>query len=305
MIFGGWLLVGRGLAPLHKLSDAVSQVSERDFKLPIGKAELSRELVPIHDRLTQTLLALRHAFEREKQAVADISHELRTPLAAMLTTLEVSLRKPRQAEQYRATLVECRDIGKQLGRLVERIMTLAQMDAGTDRVRAEAFDASEVAIDCVALIRPLAVGHGLTLTTDIAPAAYAYADPDRVGEVFRNLLHNAVEYNRPAGTIHMTVAVDPAGGGVHCEVRDTGIGMGPEVTAKIFERFYRADPSRHATGIHSGLGLAIVKEYLDRMGGTIAVESQPWVGTTFRVTLPAARVDEDSTPSETSIAAAS
>ena len=69
-------------------------------------------------------------------------------------------------------------------------------------------------------------------------------------------------------------------------VRDTGIGMTPEVRAKIFERFYRADPSRTQTGVHAGLGLAIVKEYVERLGGTIAVESEPGVGSTFRVTLP-------------------
>ena len=70
------------------------------------------------------------------------------------------------------------------------------------------------------------------------------------------------------------------------EVADTGIGMTSEVQAKIFERFFRADPSRTQTGVHAGLGLAIVKEYVNRLGGTIAVESQLGKGSTFRVTLP-------------------
>jgi signal transduction histidine kinase len=71
-------------------------------------------------------------------------------------------------------------------------------------------------------------------------------------------------------------------------VRDTGIGMTAEVKDKIFERFYRADASRHTTGVHAGLGLAIVKEYVTRLNGTITVESEPGAGTTFRITLPAA-----------------
>ena len=78
------------------------------------------------------------------------------------------------------------------------------------------------------------------------------------------------------------------------EVRDTGIGMPPEVKDRIFERFYRADPSRHATGIHAGLGLAIVKEYVERLNGTIAVESTPGVGSVFRVTIPAANILDNS-----------
>jgi len=97
-------------------------------------------------------------------------------------------------------------------------------------------------------------------------------------------LHNAVEYNRPGGSIDLSV--ERANGDLVVEVRDTGIGIGAEARERIFERFYRADPSRHADSPHAGLGLAIVKSYVDLLGGTIAVESIPEEGTTFRVRLP-------------------
>src|SRR5439155_22282400 len=116
-------------------------------------------------------------------------------------------------------------------------------------------------------------------------------DPAKLREVLMNLLHNAVEYNRPGGTIDLTVRRE--GPSAVFEVRDTGIGMTAEVREKIFERFYRADASRQATGIHAGLGLAIVKEYVARLGGTIEVESEPGAGTTFRVTLPLAPAPAD------------
>jgi two-component system heavy metal sensor histidine kinase CusS len=283
---GAWLLVGRGVAPIRHLSDAVSRVSEKDFRLPVGSADLSRELVPIHDRLTHTLDALRRAFEREKQAVADISHELKTPIAALLTSVGVSLRKPRTAEQYKATLEECRDIGRQLSRLVDRIMTLASLDAGNDRIVVERVDAAELAADCATVVRPLAEAHGLRFSAQIDRGAELVTDPDKLREVLNNLLGNAVEYNRPGGSVELQVAA--ANGHVAFEVRDTGIGMTPEVREKIFERFYRADPSRHATGVHAGLGLAIVKEYVERLGGTITVESEPGAGSAFRVTIPSA-----------------
>ncbi len=283
---GAWLLVGRGVAPIRHLSDAVSRVSEKDFRLPVEPADLSRELVPIHDRLTQTLDALRRAFEREKQAVADISHELKTPIAALLTSVGVSLRKPRTTEQYKATLEECQDIGRQLSRLVDRIMTLASLDAGNDRTVAERVDAAELAADCATVVRPLAEAHGLRFSAQIDRGAELVTDPDKLREVLNNLLGNAVEYNRPGGSVELRVAA--ANGHVAFEVRDTGIGMTPEVREKIFERFYRADPSRHATGVHAGLGLAIVKEYVERLGGTIAVESEPGAGSAFRVTIPSA-----------------
>jgi signal transduction histidine kinase len=113
----------------------------------------------------------------------------------------------------------------------------------------------------------------------------AETDPDKLREVLTNLLHNAVEYNRPGGTIELSI--DRHGDALQIEVRDTGIGIRSDVQARIFERFFRADPSRYADTPHAGLGLAIVKSYVDLLGGTIAVESTPGVGTTFRVSWPA------------------
>ena len=286
LALGGLFIVARGLSPIQKLSVAVSQVSEKDFRLPVERGELSHELAPIHARLTQTLDQLRLAFAREKEAVADISHELRTPIASLLATIDVALRKPRTPEQYRLALDECRGITRQLGQLVERIMTLANLDAGNARTTTARADAADVTESCAAVVRPIAANIGLTLTTDTEGPLELDTDPDKLREVLINLLHNAVEYNKPNGTIELTGRRE--NGRVVLEVRDTGIGMTPEVRARIFERFYRADASRTATGVHAGLGLAIVKEYVERLNGTIEVESEPGVGTTFRVAFPAA-----------------
>lgn len=292
LVVGGWLIVARGLAPMHTLSDAVSRVSEKDFALPVVVGDLSVELAPIHARITQTLDQLRAAFAREKEAVADISHELRTPIASLLATIDVSLRKPRTPEQYRATLTDCRGIAKQLGQLVERIMTLASLDAGTARGSVSRVDAAELAGGCAVVIRPLAEAHGLTFTLSAVGPAELDTDPDRLREVLMNLLHNAVEYNSPNGRVELVVK--PEAARVVFEVRDSGIGMTDEVRAKIFERFYRADASRTATGVHAGLGLAIVKEYVERLGGTIEVESTPGAGSVFRVAFPAAAAQPES-----------
>lgn len=294
LVVGGWFIVARGLAPVRTLSEAVSLVSEKDFALPVERGDLSVELAPIHARLTQTLDQLRAAFAREKEAVADISHELRTPIASLLATIDVTLRKPRSPEQYRATLEDCRGIAKQLGQLVERIMTLASLDAGTARGSVSRVDAAELAGGCATVIRPLAEAHGLTFSLSAVGPAELDTDPDRLREVLVNLMHNAVEYNSPAGKVELGVRA--ADGRVVFEVRDTGIGMTDEVKAKIFKRFYRADASRTATGVHAGLGLAIVKEYVERLGGTIEVESRPGEGSLFRVSFPAAPSDQSGEP---------
>ncbi|HBI45847.1 MAG TPA: hypothetical protein DDY78_23780 [Planctomycetales bacterium] len=284
-VAGCFGLVRLGLSPLRRLSDAVSRVSEKDFRLQVDQRRMPGELQPITRRLIETLEMLKRAFAREKQATADISHELRTPLAALLTTTEMALRKPRSAEDYQELLRDCRLSAQRMTQVVERLLTLARLDAGVDRLRPTAIDAAELAEQCAALVRPLAEARGLTLTVHRNGSAPLTADPDKLREVLTSLLHNAIEYNRPNGAIDLTVARE--NGRLDVEVKDTGVGIGQEAKAHLFERFYRADPSRGGDGLHAGLGLSIAKGYVDLMGGDLAVESVEGQGSTFRLRLPA------------------
>lgn len=289
---GSLALVWLGLSPLSRLGEAVSKVSPRNFVLDVDESRLPRELRPIVERLSTTLELLERAFAREKQATADISHELRTPLAALLTTIDLGLRKPRTAEQYREFLSDCKLSATQMHQIVERLLTLARLDAGVDRLRAQPVNVAELAGQCASVVRPLAEARGLSLELhNLADAVEMTADggplmtdPDKLREVLTNLLHNAIQYNRPQGRIAVTVARQE--GQVLLEVADTGIGIAPEARDHIFERFYRADPSRNADDLHAGLGLAIVKEYVELMGGRITVQSEEGQGSTFRVELP-------------------
>lgn len=282
-VAGGLWLIGLGLVPLRRLSEAVSQVSARDFQLPIDQEKLPQELQPIAHRLVQTLQLLQRAFNREKQAAADISHELRTPLAALLTTIDLALRKLRTPEEYRQFFVDCRASGQHMNQLVERLLALARLDAAADRMQIQDVDVADLANRCADMVRPLAQEKGLDLRVQASRPTLLPADPDKLREVVNNLLHNAIEYNRPSGSIDLVVQRD--NGSVRLEVRDTGIGIAPEDRERIFERFFRADPSRQAEGLHAGLGLAIVKGYIDLMGGTIGVDSSD-KGTIFVVHLP-------------------
>jgi heavy metal sensor kinase len=284
---GGYLLVGVGLAPLRRVTDAVSRISPRNFRLPLSADEpLPKELTPIRDGLQKTLDELRKAFEREKQASADISHELRTPVASLLTTVEVALRKPRTADEYRSTLEDCRGVARQMRQLVERIMALARLDAGSDKLRPRPIDVGELMQECAALVKPLAGERGLDLRVQCPKPVVWTTDPDKLREVLVNLLHNAVQYNRPDGSID--VSAEAADGFLNVQVHDTGVGIANDAFEHIFERFYRADPSRHASELHAGLGLSIVKGYVGLLGGTITVDSRVGQGSTFRVRLPSA-----------------
>lgn len=280
---GSYVVIRIGLSPLTRMSDAVSQITPQNFQLPLNPRELPQELQPIALRLEDVLEHLHKAFAREKQAAADISHELRTPLAALMTNLELGLRKTRTIEEYCDILSECRASGQHMYQLVERLLTLARLDAGADQYRPREVDAIDITLQCADLIRPLAKARGVDLRLHLPDAITLHTDPNKLREVLTNLLHNAVEYNQPNGTIELSV--ERTDGHMCLEVRDTGIGIKPEVLEHIFERFYRADPSRHADSPHAGLGLAIVKSYIDLMGGTIRVASSD-AGTVFTITLP-------------------
>jgi two-component system, OmpR family, heavy metal sensor histidine kinase CusS len=292
-IVGVFGLVWLGLLPLHRLGDAVSRVSAKDFRLPIDAQRLPVELQPIAVKLAGTLDLLKRTFAREKQATADISHELRTPLSTLITTIDLALRRERSAAQLREMLADCRLSAEQMHQIVDRMLTLARLDAGTDVLKSQPVDVGELAEQCVAVVRPLAEANGLSLGVNngcpppadgTAGPARLQADPDKLREVFNNLLHNAIQYNRPSGRIDLTVG--RMNGCVCVEVSDTGVGINAEAREHVFERFYRADPSRNSDGLHTGLGLAIAKEYVELMGGTIAVESVEGQGSTFRVQLP-------------------
>jgi heavy metal sensor kinase len=286
-VVGCFGLVRLGLSPLRRLSDAVSRVSEKDFRLQIDRRRMPGELQPIIGRLMTTLEMLKRAFAREKQATADISHELRTPLSALLTMTEMTLRKSRSPEEYQEVLRDCRLSAKRMTQGVERLLALARLDAGVDRLRSVPIDAADLAEQCAALVRPLAEARGLTLTVHRNGGAPVTADPDKLREVLTSLLHNAIEYNRPNGAVDLMVARQ--NGHLDVAVKDTGVGISPEAKTHLFERFYRADPSRGGDGLHTGLGLAIAKGYVDLMGGDLAVESVEGEGSTFRIRLPAHR----------------
>src|SRR5262249_19118642 len=156
---------------------------------------------------------------------------------------------------------ECRASGQQMNELVERLLKLARLDAGVDQLRSRSVDVALLAEQCATLVRPLVEARGLELHVHTNGPACLTADPDKLREVLTNLLHNAIEYNRPHGSVDLSVGRE--NGHLSVEVRDTGIGMTADAREHIFERFFRADPSRQADGLHAGLGLSIVKGYID------------------------------------------
>jgi heavy metal sensor kinase len=288
----------QSLRPLVQVAEAVSNLSPKDLRLKINgrepKAEnYPEELEPIIQRLQESLGSLEQAFAREKRATADISHELRTPLASLMTTAQVALRKSRTVEEYRTTLKQCVETGSHLTQLVERLLMLSRLDAGVDQLRKEPVDVVELAGQCVDMLRPLADPKGIEIELEVDESASTLepvvGDAGKLREIFVNLIDNAVQYNKPEGHVAVRVAADRKA--VILEVSDTGVGMTSQTRSHLFQRFFRADPSRQSDTVNAGLGLAIVKGYVDLFGGQIEVESELNVGSTFRITLPRVRAN--------------
>ena len=272
------------LRPLYATAEVIGTIDPQNLHRRIDAAALPPELTPMAQRLNEMLERIERAYAQRHQFLADASHELRTPVAALVTTAEVSLRHPREAQAYRSTLESCLDDARYLQRLVERLMEQCRADTLSHDEAAEEVDLTPLLNRCAD--QAAALGHDRNVRiVRTLPETYRFTtQPQRLRSIVTNLLSNAVEYNRPDGQVELSAK--PNGKFLHLSVRDTGPGIGAEHVPHLFEPFYRADKARSGQAGHLGLGLSLVQSHLHALGGEIRVESSLGCGTTFHVDLP-------------------
>jgi signal transduction histidine kinase len=279
---GGWL-VSRAIKPISSISATAVKISAGDLSQRINTAETESELGQLAAVLNSTFARLETAFAQQKQFASDAAHELRTPVAVMLTQTQSALNRERDAESYKQTVEACLRAAQRMRRLIESLMELARFDAGQEVLKRQRFDLSTTVHDCAELVKPLAEERGVEIFTGLSPLEIT-GDAERLAQVITNLLTNAIQYNQPAGEVR--VKLEPQNGLAVLTVADAGQGIAPENLPRVFERFFRADPSRSSG--NAGLGLAICKAIVEAHGGVIEVSSGGNAGTTFTVRLPAA-----------------
>jgi signal transduction histidine kinase len=272
------------LRPLHDTADVIGTIEPRHLDRRIDVTKLPPELVPMATRLNEMLERIERAYAQRQQFLADASHELRTPVAALVTTTEVALRHPRDADAYRRTLQTCLADARLLRRLVERLMEQCRADTLSHDEPTVETDLSPLLAQCADQAASLGQDKNITLVRRIPPTIPWETQPGRLRSVVTNLLANAVEHNRPGGTVEMTVS--PNGQMLHLSIKDSGPGIAPEHLPYLFEPFYRIDRSRSHSEGHMGLGLSLVQAHLNALGGRVRVESALGVGTSFHVELP-------------------
>lgn len=276
------------LRPLNETADVVGSIDESRLDRRIDAAALPTELRPMAERLNEMMSRLQEAFERRRRFLADASHELRTPVAALITTMEVALARPRPQAELIESVQTCLGEARHMRELVQALLrhVRAESDAGGDEP--QLIDAGQLLEECARLTEPMAAERQVKLLPSIAGEVRVRAAPTRLRSVVLNLVSNAIEYNHPGGTVE--VSARAAAGGAEIVVRDDGPGISPEYLPNLFLPFYRATPTGGANG-HLGLGLSLVDLHIKAMGGECRVESTVGRGTTFRVRLPTAQIE--------------
>jgi heavy metal sensor kinase len=281
---GGWWIATRAIRPISKISATAERIATGDLtqRIPIG--ESGNELGRLTQVLNSTFAKLDAAFARQKQFTADAAHELRTPVSVMLTHAQNGLANDSTGEEQREALEACQRAAQRMRRLIESLLELARLDGNQDSAPPITFDFSQMVSECVDHIQPLAADLGVKIQCELLPSPCT-GQRERLAQVVTNLLTNAIQYNKPAGEVQ--VSVQSQSQALIMTVSDTGIGIAAEQLPYVFDRFYRVNAARTSAKGHAGLGLAISKAIIEAHGGTIEVSSQPGTGSTFTVRLPA------------------
>src|SRR5690242_13067166 len=231
---------------------------------------------------------LRHLEAVRRDFVANVSHELKTPLtsiAGYAETLATEASAGTQTERFAQIIL---NNAKRMQRLVDDLLDLSRIESGRWQPDPQRVDVRALAGDVWAVFSDRAGERRIQFTAAAGDVHHLTADPDALRQVLTNLFDNALRHTPPGGRI--TVALEPAAGGVTLAVTDTGSGIAPEHLPRIFERFYRADPGRSREEGGTGLGLAIVKHLVEAHGGRVEARSSLGRGTTIRIFFPAADV---------------
>lgn len=289
---GGALLSGRALRPVTALTDAARSISIENLSERLPVADTGDELARLAATLNIMLARLEGAVATLSQFAADASHEFRTPLAVIQTTVELALRRPRDADAYRLSLVEVGDEVNRMTHLVEDLLALARSDtAAVDMPRA-AVDIRSLLHEVVTETRSLADLRQVRVTPPpaINDPLWIMGNRPALHRLFLALLDNALKFSQPGGQVVM--AVQQLDSIVSVSIVDFGMGIPAVHIPHIFERFYQADSARSGTG--HGLGLALAASIVRAHGAKIDVASTEGVSTEFRVEFAARDVAVDS-----------
>lgn len=296
-----YFLTKKALTPLQKLTSEVSQIQAQNLSTQLAVPNSKDEIAQLTKSFNEMLTRLDNAFSTQKQFSANAAHELRTPLAVLQTNLEVFEKKqePEMVEyQQLFTMIK-----EQTARLSQLVGTLLDMTNLKSVPRTDHVSLEELVDEVFCDLDPVAEKAGISIHFDDSSSQDWHTDvhtPDASAlnnnirnitgsyvllyRAVYNLVENAIKYNRPNGSV--TVSVKEKNGQAMILVKDTGIGISPKNQKKIFDPFFRVDKSRSRAMGGAGLGLALVDSIAKEHGGTVNVLESSETGSTIALMLP-------------------
>lgn len=267
---GGFLLVRLGLAPLHKLVEQTRQVTATNLQRRLDGTGQADELQPLIQQFNELLDRLGLAYKQMEAFNADVAHELNTPLATLISSCELSLRKPRSAEELRESLGSNLEDLHRLANIIGDMLFLSTADRGVPARRAWTASLGALAAEVVEFHDAALLDAGLQ--AEVLGDAAAEVDARLLRRALSNLLGNATRYadTGSAVLVHIDRQVN---GEIRIAVHNEGPTIAPEHLPRLFDRFYRADTARTHADRNHGLGLAIVAAIARMHGGQVFVTS--------------------------------
>jgi two-component system heavy metal sensor histidine kinase CusS len=274
------ITTSRGLKPLVEMTAALERIGPTRLSERVAPASWPHELQPLAEAFDKMLNRLEDSFTRLSQFSADLAHELRTPIANILGEAQVALTRPRTLDEYRGVIesnvAEC----ERLSRLVDNLLFLARAESAREQIKLTQLDGRAAVEKIASFYRTIADDRNIKI--DCEGEGNIHADPLLFTRAISNLVDNALRFTPDGGNVR--ISISNRDNETEVSVTDTGCGIASEHLGRVFDRFYRVDPSRSSSG--AGLGLALVKSIVELHGGSATVDSRISLGTTVILRFP-------------------
>jgi signal transduction histidine kinase len=281
----GWIVAGRALAPIHRITKVARNIQATDLKRRIHLGGPPDELRELADTFDEMLTRIDEAFEGQRRFIHEASHELRNPLAVIRTNLDVAMADPdASVDDLRETGAIVQNAAGRMTHLVDDLLLYARQEVPSYDVAP--IDVSDLVAMAAAEFRAPAEARSIAVESASEPDLWVTGDRVALRQALANLLANAVRLAPEGGQIR--VAAGRQTGWIWMAVEDQGPGIAEEDQAAVFQRFWRGEDPPGRRGTRSGLGLSIVRQIAEAHHGEVRLTSTEGVGSTFSLWLPTA-----------------